>query len=125
MLGYDRLMIVSGMEGLDEISIAGPTLIRTLEDGVIHESVFDPQAYGLSLSPLSAIRGGDAEYNAAALRRLLMGERSAYRNAVLVNCAAALQVAGEVQSWSDGLEEAEEALDKGLAHALLNCWIAA
>ncbi|MEP6345263.1 MAG: anthranilate phosphoribosyltransferase, partial [Parasphingorhabdus sp.] len=68
--------------------------------------------------------GGDAEYNAAALRALLLGEKSAYRDAVLLNSAAALMVAGEVDSWEAGVEEAAEALDKGLANALLNCWIA-
>ncbi|MEO1044946.1 MAG: anthranilate phosphoribosyltransferase [Pseudomonadota bacterium] len=125
MLDYDRVMIVSGMEGLDEISIAGPTLIHEWRDGTMHETLFDPAAHDLLLSPLSAIRGGDAEYNAAALRGLMAGEKSAYRDAVLLNSAAALQVAGEADSWAEGLEEAEEALDKGLANALLNCWRAA
>ena len=80
---------------------------------------------GLMPHPLEAIRGGDADYNAAALRRLLQGEDGAYRNAVLLNSAAALIVAGEVDDWFAGVEEAAEAIDKGLAKALLDCWIAA
>lgn len=125
MLDYERLMIVSGMEGLDEISIAGPTMIHALNNGVMTAQTFTPEAHGLKLSPLSAIKGGDPYYNAAALRGLLAGEKTAYRDAVLVNSAAALQVAGEAESWAEGLEEAEEALDKGLANALLDCWSAA
>ena len=59
----------------------------------------------------------------AALRRLLGGEHGAYRDAVLLNAAGALIVAGEVSTWADGVEEAAEAIDKGLAKALLDCWV--
>ena len=78
---------------------------------------------GLPVRPVAAIRGGDPAYNAAALRRLLMGEEGAYRDAVLLNSAAALTVAGKADSLRDGVEEAAEAIDRGLANALLNCWI--
>jgi anthranilate phosphoribosyltransferase len=71
-----------------------------------------------------ALRGGDAAFNAAALSRLLMGEKGAYRDAVLLNAAGALIVAGEADDWRNGAEEAAEALDRGLAKALLDCWIA-
>ena len=64
-------------------------------------------------------------FNAAALRRLLLGEPGAYRDAVLFNAAGALMVAREVADWRAGAEEAAEAIDKGLAKALLDCWIAA
>ncbi len=83
-----------------------------------------PADAGLPSHPLSAIRGGDAAHNAAALRALLMGEAGAYRDAVLFNAAAALMVAGEAATLRDGVEEAAEAIDKGLAKALLDCWIA-
>ncbi len=82
-----------------------------------------PADAGLPTAPIEAIRGGDAAHNAAALRALLMGEAGPYRDAVLFNAAGALIVAGEVQSWADGAEEAAEAIDKGLAKALLDCWI--
>ena len=85
----------------------------------------DPAQAGLPRAPIEAIRGGDAEHNAAALRDLLMGAHGPYRDAVLFNSAGALIVAGEVESWADGVEEAAEALDKGLAKTLLDCWIAA
>jgi anthranilate phosphoribosyltransferase len=80
---------------------------------------------GLPVHPVEALRGGDAAYNAEALRRLLMGEEGAYRDAVLLNAAGALIVADEVKDWREGVEEAAEAIDKGLAKALLDCWIAA
>lgn len=124
LLGMQRAMIVSGLEGLDEISIAGPTRIATIGLDGFGDQV-TPEDAGLTRHPLEAVRGGDAEYNAAALRRLLEGERGAYRDAVLLNAAGALIVAGEAQSWTEGVEEAAEAIDKGLAKALLDCWIAA
>jgi anthranilate phosphoribosyltransferase len=85
----------------------------------------DAARAGLRQAPVEAIRGGDAAHNAAALRALLMGAPGPYRDAVLFNAAGALLVAGEVMSWPDGVEEAAEAIDKGLAKALLDCWIAA
>jgi anthranilate phosphoribosyltransferase len=124
LLGMDSVMIVSGMEGLDELSIAGPTRVATIGiEGIGTEVV--PEDAGLPRHSLDAVRGGDAQFNAAALTRLLDGEMGAYRDAVLLNASAALLVAGEVHTWREGAEEAAETIDKGLAKALLNCWIAA
>ncbi len=124
LLGTKRAMIVSGEEGLDEISIAGPTRIATIGIDGIGDTV-TPENAGLERHPLEAIRGGDPAYNADALRRLLAGEPGAYRDAVLLNAAGALIVAGHVGDWKHGVEEAAEAIDKGLAKALLDCWVAA
>ena len=122
-LGTEKSFVVSGEEGLDELSLAdGNSVAEVREDGVSMRRVYCHQA-GLAHAPLSAIKGDDAAYNAAALMRLLEGERSAYRDAVLLNAAGALMVAGEVESWADGAEEAAEAIDKGLALQLLKCWI--
>jgi anthranilate phosphoribosyltransferase len=122
-LGTERAMIVSGYEGLDELSISGPSEIATIGFGLaLH--IVTPEDAGLHRHPLEAIKGGDAAYNAAALRRLLAGETGAYRDAVLLNAAGALIVAGEVDNWRAGVEEAAEAIDKGLAKALLDCWVA-
>ncbi|MEP2989093.1 MAG: anthranilate phosphoribosyltransferase [Parasphingorhabdus sp.] len=123
-LDYDKVMIVSGEEGLDELSISGPSKIALVENGNITTSSIKPEDIGLPTHSPEAIKGGDAQFNAAALRDLLMGEKSAYRDAVLLNSAGALMVAGEVESWDEGVEEAAEAIDKGLAKALLDCWIA-
>ena len=122
LLGIERAMIVSGEEGLDELSIAGPSRIATIGLALGSGSIA-PEDAGLPRHSLKALRGGDAVFNAAALRRLLQGEPGAYRDAVLLNAAGALIVAGEVADWHAGVEEAAEALDKGLANTLLDCWI--
>ncbi len=124
-LGIERAMIVSGAEGLDEISISGPTQLATIGFEMPTDTV-TPEMAGLPTHPLSAIKGGDAVYNASEVRKLLAGahdQNLAYRDAVLLNAAAALIIAGEVDNWRDGVEEAREAIDKGLANTLLDCWI--
>ncbi|CAM3183892.1 Anthranilate phosphoribosyltransferase [Sphingomonas antarctica] len=121
MLGTEDAILVAGDEPLDELSIGGPSTVIRL--GHPPERI-TPADAGLPTHPLTAIRGGDAAYNAQALRRLLMGENGAYRDAVLFNSAAALIVARHARDWQDGVEEAAEAVDKGLAKALLDCWIA-
>lgn len=123
MLDYDHAMIVSGDEGLDELSIAGTSQFADVRGDIVTRGQFAPSDIGVATAPLAAIRGGDAEFNAGALNSLLMGDISPYRDTVLMNAAAALMVAGEVDNMADGLEEAREALDKGLAMGLLKCWI--
>ncbi|MEO8722726.1 MAG: anthranilate phosphoribosyltransferase [Sphingobium sp.] len=123
-LGVDHSLIVSGDEGLDELSTAGGNdAAEVTMEGIVAMHRIDAADLGLPHHPTEAIRGGDATYNATALRRLLMGEQGPYRDAVLLNAAAALLVAGEIESLRDGVEEAAEVIDKGLANALLNCWI--
>ncbi|MFC4292176.1 anthranilate phosphoribosyltransferase [Sphingorhabdus arenilitoris] len=127
-LGFAKALVVSGQEGLDEISIAGPTQAAWISGSHVEKTVITSEDAGLSPHPLNAIRGGDAAYNAKALRRLLLGlqeteQDRAYRDAVILNAAAALMVAGEAASLRSGAEEAAEAIDKGLANALLDCWV--
>lgn len=124
-LGTERAMVVSGDEGLDELSLAGGNDVADIgADGLVAmRRVFAADA-GLTRHPVDAIKGGDPAHNAAALRALLQGETGPYRDAVLFNAAAALMVAGAAGTLTDGVEEAAEAIDKGLANALLNCWIA-
>lgn len=123
-LGTDHSRVISGDEGLDELSLAGGNEVAVVTpDGVQMQRSTAADA-GLPSHPIAAIRGGDAIYNAKALRDLLQGEHGPYRDAVLYNAAEALVVAGAVDSLVDGVEEAGEAIDKGLANALLDCWIA-
>jgi anthranilate phosphoribosyltransferase len=124
-LGTHRSFIVAGDEGLDELSLAGGNELAEVIGHDFEMHRVDAAAAGLKHAPINAIRGDDAAHNAAALRALLLGAPGPYRDAVLLNAAGALMVAGEVESWSDGVEEAAEAIDKGLAKALLDCWIAA
>ncbi|NOW44655.1 anthranilate phosphoribosyltransferase [Novosphingobium sp. SG751A] len=124
-LGTERSFVISGDEGLDELSLAGGNEVADVRgDGVAMKRVVPADA-GLPEYPVEAIKGGDPAYNADALHRLLMGEHGAYRDAVLLNAAGALMVAGEVSDWREGAEEAAEAIDKGLAKGLLDCWIKA
>ncbi len=122
LLGTEAALIVSGAEGLDELSIAGTSYMAAIGLSPLPAEI-RPEDAGLPSHPLEDLRGGDATHNAEALRRLLLGEPGAYRDAVLLNSAAALIVAGEVEDWFEGVEEAAEAIDKGLAKALLDCWI--
>ncbi|WP_226015677.1 anthranilate phosphoribosyltransferase [Novosphingobium sp. FKTRR1] len=124
-LGSDHAMVVSGDEGLDELSLAGGNELAEIKVDHLAMRRVAPGDAGLPTAPVDALRGGDAAYNAAALRALLQGQRGPYRDAVLFNAAAALIVAGEVDDWHAGVDEAAEALDKGLANTLLDCWIAA
>jgi anthranilate phosphoribosyltransferase len=124
LLGTDAAMVVAGEESLDELSIAGPSRAIRIGSFGARELTITPEEAGLPRHSLDATRGGDARFNAAALRALLMGRTGAYRDAVLLNAAAALIVADRVSSLSDGVEEAAETIDKGLANALLDCWIA-
>lgn len=122
-LGTDRTFIVSGDEGLDELSLAGG---NEMADVTGHEFAMrrvDAGTAGLEHAPLEAIRGGDPAHNARALAALLDGEHSAYRETVKFNAAAALVVAGRTEDWTEGAALAAEALDSGAAKALLARWI--
>jgi anthranilate phosphoribosyltransferase len=124
-LGVDRAMVISGDEGLDELSLAGGNdLAEVKGHSLIAMHRLTAVELGLATLPVEAIKGGDPAYNAAALRALLRGEHGPYRDAVLLNAAAALVVAEAVADFQEGVEEAAETIDRGLANALLNCWIA-
>jgi len=122
-LGTERSFVVSGDEGLDELSLAGGNEWADIESGEVRMKRIDAADAGLNHAPVEAIRGGDPAHNAAALRDLLLGATGPYRDAVLFNAAGALMVAGKVESWAEGVEEAAEVIDRGLAKALLDCWI--
>lgn len=124
-LGTERTFIVSGDEGLDELSLDEGNELADVQGRAVQMRRVDAAHAGLPHAPVEAIRGDNAVHNAKALQALLMGAPGPYRDAVLFNAAGALMVAGEVDSWTDGVEEAAEAIDKGLAKQLLECWIAA
>lgn len=124
LLGSEAAMIVSGEESLDELSIAGPSRIVASGLPGFSEGVVTPETAGLIRHPLDAIQGGDPAYNAAALSALLDGAQGAYRDAVLLNAAAALIVAGKAGAWQDGAAIAAEAVDRGDARTLFDAWIA-
>lgn len=121
ILGADDALLVAGEEPLDELSVAARSCWWRYGGD---SGTLTPEQAGLGRHALDALEGRDAAYNAGALRLLLSGELGAYRDAVLLNAAGALIVAGHARDWQDGVEEAAEAIDKGLAKALLDCWIA-
>lgn len=115
-LGSERAWLVHGSDGTDELSIAGVSWVAALEeDGSIREAELHPEDAGLPVHPFEAILGGSPEENAVALRALLNGEQNAYRDAVLLNSAAALTVAGKVDDLRQGVEIARESIDSGAA----------
>lgn len=122
-LGTERALVVAGEDSLDELSCAGSSIAVAIGPLGLGDRI-TPQDAGLPCHPLSAIRGGDPAHNAHALRALLQGERGPYRDAVLLNAAAALIVAETADTLSEGAETAAAALDDGRADALLDRWIA-
>jgi len=98
LLGGQRALIAHGHGGLDEIAVSGPTRVSRLEAGAVTAARFTPEDLGIATQPNADLRGGDAAHNAALIHALLAGERGARRDAVLINAAAALQVAGAADS---------------------------
>lgn len=122
-LGTVRTFIVSGDEGLDELSLAGGNELADVTGSDFAMRRVDAAMVGLAHAPVEAIRGGDAAHNAKALIALLDGMPGPYRDAVIFNAAATLVVSGKTDDWGDGAQMAEEALDSGKAKALLQRWI--
>jgi len=122
-LGSEAAFVVSGEEGLDEISGAGATVVVSIGAATLPARIV-PEDAGVQRHPTTAIRGGDAAYNAVALRRLLLGEHGPYRDAVLLNAAAALILSGTQTALPDAAARAAEAIDRGDANTLLDRWIA-
>ena len=122
-LGTERTFIVSGDEGLDELSLAGGNELADVTGNDFEMRRIDAAEIGLSYAPVEAIRGGDAAHNAKALKALLEGTPGPYRDAVVFNAAATLVVAGKAEDWRHGADLAEESLDSGRAKDLLERWI--
>ena len=115
LLGSDRAWLVHGGDGTDELSIAGPSRVAALEDGMVTDRELHPEDAGLPVHPFEDILGGTPEHNARAFRALLDGAPSAYRDAVLLNAAAALVVAEAAADLRAGVEMAAASIDSGAA----------
>ena len=117
-LGSQRAWLVHGGDGTDEISIAGSSWVAALEeDGGIREFEVHPEEFGLQAHPFEDIVGGSPERNAAAFRDLLEGAGGAYREAVLLNAAAALVIAGLAEDYGKAVDMAAQSIDSGAAKA--------
>jgi anthranilate phosphoribosyltransferase len=118
-LGHERAWVVHGADGLDELSTTGPSQVAELNEGKIKTFEVSPADAGLPKARLADLLGGDAEYNAEALRALLDGAAGPFRDIVLYGSAAALIVAGKVGDLKEGVAKAAEAIDSGRARQTL------
>src|SRR6185312_534316 len=118
-LGAERAWVVHGA-GLDEMTTTGETSVAEFRDGQVRLFTVTPEAVGLTRVGLSDLNGGTPKENAKALRRLLAGEKGAYRDIVLLNAAAAFLVADRVETLRDGVELAGAVIDDGRAQAALD-----
>ena len=120
MLGLRRALVVHGMDGLDEITITGPTRIAEVRDGEVHSYEVEPEEFGMKRGTLEDISGGDAAANAAIIREILEGKKSARRDVVLLNAAAALVAAGKAAHLTDALPLAARSIDSNAAKKKLD-----
>lgn len=112
-LGSESIWVVHGSDGLDEITLTGPTFVAALENGNIRSFEVTPEDAGLPRAGGDALKGGDAEANAAALRNVLEGKPGAFRDVALLNAAAALIVAGKAKTLKEGVALGTKSLDGG------------
>lgn len=119
-LGAVKAWIVHGGDGTDELSIAAPSTVAALQDGIVTEFTISPDDAGLPWHPFEKLLGGSPAENAVALRALLDGETGAYRDAVLLNSAAALIVADHATTLPEGVDMARRSLDSGAARDRLD-----
>ena len=115
MLGLHRALVVHGLDGLDEITITGPTRVAEVREGSVSTYEVAPEDFGLRRAPLEEITGGDAAANANIIREILQGKKSAKRDVVLLNAAAALVAAGRTDRMAEGLPLAANSIDSGAA----------
>jgi len=118
-LGSTRAMVVHGLEGLDEISLCGPTQVAELRDGAVKEYVVEPEQFGLKRCSLEALHGGNPEESAQIVRAILDGKKGPTRDVVLFNGGAALYVSGRAANIQDGIGLAAESIDSGKARQKL------
>ena len=119
LLGSRRALVVHGSDGLDELSISAPTKVYDVADGTVSDYEVTPESVGLRSAPASEIRGGTVEANLRYAQEVLAGEHGAPRDAVLLNAAAGLVVAGLADALHGGIRLAAEAIDSGAAREKL------
>jgi anthranilate phosphoribosyltransferase len=118
-LGSERVWVVHGAHGVDELSTTGHTKVSELRDGTVRTFYVHPSDVGLTVADVADLRGGSAQENAGMIERLLNGESGPRRDVVLLNAGAALLVAGKAASLSTGVELARASIDSGRARAVL------
>jgi anthranilate phosphoribosyltransferase len=112
-VGTERAFVVTGSDGIDEITLSGPTRLSWNEAGEVWTRDVTPEEFGLARASLRELRGGDAETNARLLQSVLEGKRGPYRDVVLANAAAGFVLAGKAQGFIEGVARAAEVIDSG------------
>ncbi len=120
-----RAKLFRGEDGLDELTTTGISTVFDVRDGSVREGHVDPHDLGLARVTHQDLAGGDAEHSAQIARSILAGEHGPRRDVVLLNAAAALEVAGKASDIAQGVEIAAEAIDSGAATATLEAWVTA
>jgi anthranilate phosphoribosyltransferase len=123
ILGLRRGLVVHGADGLDEITITGPTRVAEVRDAQVRSYEITPEEFGLKRATLEEISGGDAGANAAIIREILDGKKSARRDIVLLNAGAALVAARRADHLTQALPVAAQSIDTGAARAKLNALV--
>jgi anthranilate phosphoribosyltransferase len=123
-LGSERAIVVHGSDGLDEITTAGPTTVASFENGKVRTYDIAPQDFGFAKVRPDALRGGDANENAAALLDVLKGAKGPFREVAIFNAGAALMVAGRANDLEGGILLARKSVDSGEAEGRLDRLIA-
>jgi anthranilate phosphoribosyltransferase len=122
-LGTHHALVVHGSDGLDELSLSGPSHVHEVYEGGRKEYSVSPEEFGLSAAPVSAVAGGTPAENAARLRAVLKGERGPVRDIVLLNSAAALVAADVAPDMKAAIVIAQQAIDSGAATARLDDFV--
>ena len=122
-LGVKNAMVVFGQDGLDEISMSAPTSVCEIKDGHFKSYIIEPEQFGMKKCAKTDLVGGTPEENASITRAVLSGEKSPKRDAVILNSAAALYVAGTCETIAGGIKLAEEVIDSGKAIEKLDAFI--
>ena len=123
-LGVERAFVVHGAGGLDEISLAGETLVAEVKEGTVRRYTMAPEDFGVARAPREAIRGGTPAQNAGIIQRILAGEPGPPRDIVVVNAAAALVASGVVADFREGARMASATLTSGHAEQKLAALVA-
>jgi anthranilate phosphoribosyltransferase len=123
MLGLRRALVVHGLDGLDEITITGPTRVAEAREGLVRSYEIEPEEFGMTRATLRDISGGDVAENAAIIHAILRGEKSPRRDVVLLNAAAALVAAGRAEHITDAIPLAARSIDSGAAAGKLDALI--
>lgn len=119
-LGVKCAFVVHGLDGLDEISISGPTQVSELKNKKVRTYIITPKKYGFKKAPLKVLKGGSAEDNAKAVLSVLEGEKGPKRDVVLLNAGYAIYAASGARTVKEAIKRAEESIDSGAALEKLN-----